>query len=147
MNFKSFFLIGNSRIDFDVFFFRYNHRNLQNWSTFQVIGKKLKKKPTIFPFSSKNWLLWMQKMFLNYNRAHSDRFVLNLSVETIRIQNFNLSQKSWWKNCWKISKLLCYRKAHSFKTIKYIVTKFDRSNWSPEWKWCWNFTTLSFILS
>ena len=57
------------------------------------------------------------------------------------------SEFSYDKNCWKLVKLLCCRKAHSFQTINDIDSKFYSKNWRFEWRLCQNFTSLSLILS
>ena len=43
---------------------------------------------------------------------------------TIRIQKYRFSQKLWWKNFWKLTKLLPCGNDHSFQTIKDINSKF-----------------------
>ena len=58
------------------------------------------------------------------SRFSSIRYELDLSDETIRIQNFQFNRKLWWKNCWKCPRLLRYQKKHSFQTIKDINPKF-----------------------
>ena len=45
---------------------------------------------------------------------HSDRFELDLSDGTIRIQNY--------QNCWKLPKLLRCRKAHNLKLSKISIS-------------------------
>ena len=97
-----------------------------------------------------NWFSCMQIIFWIWNRVHFDRSKLDLSDETIRIQNFYFSRHLWWKNCWKLTKSLRCQKAHSFQTVKrywfqiliaYIV------ECRLEWRLCKNFTSVSYILS
>ena len=55
-----------SLIDFDVWFFWCNQRNLKNHWTFEAFRKiTVGKTPTIFYFSPKNWFLWIQIYFWN----------------------------------------------------------------------------------
>ena len=44
---------------------------------------------------------------------YSDRSQIDLSDGTIRIKKFRLSRKLWWKNCWKLTKLLPCGNDHS----------------------------------
>ena len=78
-------------------------------------------------------------------RVYSNRSDLDLSAETIRIQNFYFSRKLWWKNCWKWPKWFRCHKAHSFQTINDVDSKSDSTNWRLEWRLCQIFTSL-FIL-
>ena len=61
---------------------------------------------------------------LNITILYFNRSELDLSDETIRIQNFHFSKKLRWKNCWKIPKCLRCREAHSFQINKGIDPKF-----------------------
>ena len=55
--------------------------------------------------------------------VRSDRSELDLCETTIRIQNFPFSRKLWWKNCWKLPKLLRYREAHSLQAMHLLGNK------------------------
>ena len=64
----------------------------------RVDFKKKKKKKVDFSKKkfnvlSKNGSLWIKKYFFNPNRVYSDRYELDLSDETIKIQNFHFSRK------------------------------------------------------
>ena len=63
-------------------------------------------------------------IFQIWHRIYSNRSNLDLSGGTIRFQYFHFSRKLWWKNCWKLPKLLRCRNAYNFKTIKDINPKF-----------------------
>ena len=98
-----------------MWFFRFNHRNLQNYSTLRIFRRK--KNPTksnlkFFIFHHSIDYYWYKNIIRIWNSGYSDISQLYLSDETIRIQNyFHCNWKLWWKNCWKLPKLLRYRKA------------------------------------
>ena len=75
----------------------------------------------------------------------SDRSEVVFSDETIRIQNFRFSRKLWWKKCWKLPKLLCYRteKRIDSKISKISIPNFNSTNSRLEWRLCQYFTSLS----
>ena len=88
------------------------------------LKKTARKNLKIFIFHIKiNFYSW-KNIFSMWNRVYSDRSELDLSDETIRIQKFHFSRKLWWKNCWKLTKLLPCGNAHSFQTYKDIDSKF-----------------------
>ena len=87
-------------------------------------GIHLKKKNLIFFISYLKINLYRYNIYIFFDREYCDRSELDLSDETIEIKNFHFNLKLWWKNCWKLSNLLHYRKAHSFQTIKGIDTKY-----------------------
>ena len=75
-------------------------------------------------WKSKITIFLLCEFSYEFNFVHTHLWEREYSDETIRIQNFPFSQKWWWKNCWKLPKLLRCRKAHSLQTIKDIDTKF-----------------------
>ena len=84
-------------------------------------------------------------------KTDSDRFERDISDRTIRIRNFNLSQKVWQKKSRKFPKFIWFWKAHNFQTIKdiylkcnandlvYVLNNFrDVRNWREHQGWvCW----------
>ena len=85
--------------------------------------------------------------FLIWNRLYSDKTELDLSDGTIRIQYFRFTLELWWKNCWKLQKLLLPKKRIILKLSKISIPNFYSKNWRLEWMLWKNFTSLSFILS
>ena len=85
----------------------------------KVIWKKhcIKKQKNLIFHLKIDFYGW-NNIFFMYNKVFSDRSELDLTDGTIRVQNFLFSQKSWWKNCWKLSKSLRCGKAHSFPTYQ-----------------------------
>ena len=63
-----------------------------------------------------------------WNRKYPQRSEIDLSDETIRIQNFYFNRNLWWKNFWNLPKLLRCWKAHSFQTIRDIDPNINSIN-------------------
>ena len=92
-----------------MWFFRCNHRNLLNHWNLEIFRKTLQKNITyyfsflpknrFFLLKNENWF-WNRDILIDQKKAHQN------SNQTIRIQNFHFSRNLWWKNCWKLSKLL-----------------------------------------
>ena len=92
-----------------------------------VFRKNCKKNLNIFIWK----LIFIdEKIYsLIWNRINFDNSELDLSVETIRIQNFHTSWKLWWKDYWKLLKLLRCRKPHNKS-----IPNFNSINWRIEWR-------------
>ena len=82
------------------------------------LRKYIEKKIFIYLYILHKNILWI------WNILFSDSSELDLFDETIRIPIFHFSRKLWWKNCWKLPKLLRFRKTHIFQTITDIDSQF-----------------------
>ena len=75
----------------------------------------------------------MENIFFISSKVYSDRSELDLSDETIRIKNFHLSRKLWWKyffgSFWKVS---IYSRLTSCKMVPVL-------SFTPPHEWILNF--------
>ena len=55
------------------------------------------------------------------NKIYSDRSEVDLLDETMRIKNFYFSRKLWWKNYWKLPKMLRCRKTRKPLGLQYFT--------------------------
>ena len=100
-----------------MWFYRCNHKNLQNRWTLEVFWKML--ICNFFHLKTNYHLI-----SLVYNRVYSDRTSPSVSNEAIRIGKFHFSRKLWLKNCEKLPKWLRCQKEHTLQVIKDINSKF-----------------------
>ena len=86
----------------------------------QLQIKKNIKKHKIFHFLPKKWFLYVKKYFFICSKIYSERFELDLSDATIKIQNSHFSLKLWWNyyDCIKFHVSISY----SFREIKWQRT-------------------------
>ena len=85
-----------------------------------------------------------EKVFFYIYKVYLDSSEVDLSDATIRIQNFHLSRKLWWKIWWNY---YVAEKRIVFELSKISNPNFDRTNLRLECRLCQNFKVLSFIVS
>ena len=97
---------------FDVIFPMQLSEFIKSVNFVSNLKKNEEKKRKNYIFDLKIDFFRWKNIFLIYNKVYSDRSELDLSDEAVRIQKFQFYQKLWWKNNWKLPKLLPCGKAH-----------------------------------
>ena len=98
-----------------MWYFRCSLRNLQKSMNFRSISKKKLQK--CYNFSSKNWFLCVEKICFEFEIGYiliDLNWIFQMKPSEFRI--FHFSSKLWWKNYWKLLKLLRCQKTHCVQT-------------------------------
>ena len=127
---------GYILMDFDLIF----PVQLSEFIISVTFGRNLKKncikKRENFIFHLKIYFYGWKNIFLIYKKVYSDRYELDLFDAIIIIESFHFSRKLWWKNWWKLPKLLRCGKVHSFQLSKILIPNFNSTNGRLERKLC-----------